>query len=445
MKSDDKKSRNKDSSGDKVSGKPKRPSRVIDLEAAEVDVGSEEKPSAGPPPPRRNKLSDIKNFATHLAAGLAGGLIGAIGVGLALDSLAVDPPDNSQANAQFEQRLDALDARLAKQAKSIAAASERNATRSEEALKTLAGRIAALERKPAAVAVDLQPLRERLASLEDTLKTLQASGNDARESASGAVRALAGRIAALERKPSAAAVDLQPLRERLASLENTLKTLQASGNDAGERASGAVRALEAHLAALENKIDKLASRPPAPSPKTSSGSGSVALALTFASLRRAIDRGEPFSGALKKLQEIAPAGLEFSSLAKHAGAGIGTDIALLIKLAPALKAARAAAAARSDDDTLLGRLAANARSIVQVRRIGPAAGDSADAVLSRMEAHMKGADLTGVRKQAQSLSGPALESLQPWLTRAKARRAVQVELEQLERSLLAGLQSGEQR
>ena len=157
-----------------------------------------------------------------------------------------------------------------------------------------------------------------------------------------------------------------------------------------------------------------------------------------------MDRGRPCSGARKKLPDIAHAGREFSSLAKHAGAGIGTDIALLIKLAPALKAARAAAAARSDDDTLLGRLAANARSIVQVRRIGPAAGDSADAVLSRMEAHMKGADLTGVRKQAQSLSGPALESLQPWLTRAKARRAVQVELGHRVARLVAGLQSGDQ-
>ncbi|MFQ5626900.1 MAG: COG4223 family protein, partial [Methyloligellaceae bacterium] len=362
-------------------------------QAGKQDNGTA-KPSASPPP-QRTKPSDVKSFITHLAAGLAGGLIGVIGVSIALDRLPIDqtedgPPGKPQAIQQFEQRLDALDARLSEQAKSIAASSQVSS---------------------------------------------QADGPNIGE----ALTKLDARITAQENKPAAAADDLQTLKSRLEKLEDTLKTLQASGGDDG--ASGVAHGLEDRLAALENNIAGLASRPPARGVQDSPDSAGAALALAVASLRRAIDRGEAFSGQMTSLKQIAPAGLDLSTLSKHAGAGVRTDAALLSELAPALKAAREAAA-RSDDDTFLDRLVSNAQSVVRVRRIGPADGESADAVLSRMEAHMKAADLAGVLSQAESLSGPALESLQPWLGKAKAKRSVQGNLEQLEQGLLAGLHPG---
>ncbi|GBE44468.1 MAG TPA: hypothetical protein ENH05_04485 [Rhizobiales bacterium] len=472
MKGDDKDPPGADSKKDGAPGKPKRPSRVIDLEAAEVEV--EDQPDGAPgqggddgtgtpergaeagatsvprvggssagassgAPRQRTKPSDIKGFVTHLAAGLAGGLIGVIGAGVALDRLPLDaargaPPDTAPAIEKFEQRLNALDARLAEQAKSILAARQGEASANGEALKTLQQRLAALESRPEAPPPDLQPLTDRLEKLEGTLKTLQASGGEDGASGLAQSAALTGKIAEvsqqLERRAAA-------LGQEIAGLKSAL---EARVPRQGEGSESLALLVETRLEALENSIAKLASRPPPPPAQTSSRSDGAALALAFEILRRTIDRGEPFGAQLKALEEAAPAGLDLSALAAHASAGIPTDGALLAALALALRAARQAAAG-PEGDTFLDRLVSNARSVVRVRRLGPAEGTSAAAVLSRMEAHMEAADLAGVLRQGEALSGAALKSLQPWLEKARAQRMARAKLAEIERGLLAGLQS----
>ncbi len=467
MESDDKESPGVDSSGDDASAKSKRPSRVIDLEAEEVEIGENAEVTPGQggddeadapdrgteadedaisakasarAPRQRTKPSDIKGFVTHLAAGLAGGLIGVIGAGVALDRLPLNalrggPRDAAPAMEKFERRLNALDARLAEQAKSVMAVSQRKDPGDSAALKAFGSRLDALEARREAPAPDLKPLTDRLEKLEDTLKTLRASG--AEEGATGLARsaALTGKIDEVSQELERRAASLG---QEIAELRRALAARVSKQDDANESLAALVKT---RLEALESKITKLASRPASPAAQTGSRRDGAALALAFEILRRTIDRGEPFSVPMKALEKAAPAGLDLSALGAHASAGIRTDGALLATLAPALRAARRAEA-RPAGDTFLDRLVSNARSVVRVRRIGPAEGTSAAAVLSRMETHMEAADLAGALRQGEGLSGAALKSLQPWLETARAQRAVKEKLAEIERGLLAGLQSG---
>lgn len=466
MASDETKSPGIDSNQDDAAGKPKRPSRVIDLEATEVETSEEpdkpdldknpdpkefkrggksarSKKASRPTPPQRTKPSELKGFVTHLAAGLAGGLIGVIGAGMALDRLPRDDVKGAQQVTSQDlqnigQRLDALDASLAEQAKSGAAAgaAEDAVADARRALNRMEARLEFVETRPESAVPDLKPLKDRLDQLEETLETLQSAG--AQEGASGLAQsaALTGKIADVSRKLARhIALTGQEISELKSAMDARLSAQEGEGNE------GQISALVSRLERLEKKITELASRPAALPVQGSGRAKSAALALALEILRRTVDRGEPFGGQLDAVEKAAPDGVDLSVLAGHAGAGVSTDASLLAELAPALRSARAAAAGPAGD-TFLDRLVSNARSVVRVRRLGSAEGTHADAVLSRMDTHMRAADLAGVLRQGEDLSGAALRSLEPWLEKARARNKVKSALAEIERDLLAGLQSG---
>jgi hypothetical protein len=270
------------------------------------------------------------------------------------------------------------------------------------------------------------------------LKTLVSAAGE--EGASGLEQS-----AALTARIDAVSSDLEKrataLRDEIAELNKALDARDALHS---ENSGPDVNALETRLGLLEEKISELAARPvPVGQGPVAPGNNSrgAALALAFESLRRSVESGGAFSAQLEALARLAPDGLDLSELKKMAGTGVGTERALLSALPGVLRDARAASA-KSDDDTFLGRLVSNARTVVRVRRIGPAEGDSAGAVLARMEARMKDADLDAVLREAKGLSGPAHDSAQPWLDRAGAHQARRAGLDALEKSLLASLKPG---
>ncbi len=466
MKREKKDNSNGASGGDGASGSSKRPSRTIELEAEEVEItvktdedepaveegpdeaaGSLEPPEETgdepPPPPappsQRTKPSEVKSFVTHLAAGLAGGLVGVIGAGIALDKLPLaglmgtsEAPEQVTQIAQIEQRLTVLDGKLSGQSKSLEGVAR------AEKLDALEARLAVVENKPEAAPGVPQDFTDRLGKLENTLKTLISAAGE--EGASGLEQsaALTARIDAVSsnlEKRSAA------LRDEIAELN---KALEARAASQSENSGPDVSALGPRIKALETSISELAARPvPARQEPVGRGKNSqgAALALAFESLWRGVESGEAYAPQLEALAKLAPDGLDLSDLEKMAGAGVGTERALLRTLPPLLREARTAAV-KSDDDTFLDRLVLNARTVVRVRRVGPAEGDSNAAVLARMEAQIKASDLAGVLREAKGLSGPALGSVKPWLDRAGAHQASRAGLYALEKSLLASLKPG---
>lgn len=454
----DKKDNSEETSGEKKTpASPRRPSRIIELEAEEIENKPDQKsadkgdaaaknkeadksdtsskPDDKRPkrPPQRTKPSDVKSFVTHLAAGLIGGLVGVIGAGVGLDKLSLmgnsGQGEKPGQIAQLEDRLSALDVTLASQSKSLEALAKL------DALDKFDTRLGTLEKKPDAALVVPKDITDRLAKLEGTLKTLISAAGE--EGASGLEQS-----AALTAKIDAVSSDFEKRSGNLNSDIVELKKMLAEGDGSQTSDNGpAVGALGSRLDALEKQISDLATRPASSgqvSRRADMGSKGAALALAFESLRRATESGDAYSSQLDALVKLAPEGLDLTELKKHAGSGTETERSLLQSLPVKLREARAVVA-KPAEDTFLNRAMSKAQSVVRVRRIGPVEGNSSEAILARMEARMKAADLAGALREAKSLKGPALEPLTPWLDAARARLAIASGLNQLEKRLLASL------
>jgi hypothetical protein len=462
MTSDEKDNSNEASGGDDAPGSSKRPSRVIELEAEEVEIevksgedestgdgdaqdGDEdaggtiasEKPGDRPkPPPQRTKPSDVKGFVTHLAAGLIGGLVGVVGAGFGLEKLPLagllGNSETPQQITGIEQRLDALDGKLAGHSKTL------EGVASSQKLGALETRLAAVEKKPSAVPAVPQEITDRLGKLEDTLKTL---GSAAGEEGASSLEVSAALTAKIDGVSSDLEKRTSLINEEFAGLKKSLEELatkKPSSNGQVESKFGE------RLDALERQISTLAARPAMPSGQMSissgTGSAGAALALAFESLRRAVESGEAYTSQLEQLAKLAPKGIDLTKLKKTAS-GVDTERVLLRALSPLLHDARLVAA-KPDDNNFLDRLVSNAQSVVRVRRIGPAQGDSDGAVLARMEAHMKSSGLADILREANGLSDPVRKTLQTWLDRAEALQTSQAALTALEESLLVSLKAG---
>lgn len=474
MASDEKKKPGTGARGTAAKGSSKRPARTIELEAEEIEIEvktdseneetadeGDDKSAAGsrktgtsarssktrstkktqtkpeeaktdaptggpPPPPQRTGPGELKAFATHLAAGLVGGLIGVVGAGLGLGLMSPGGSGGASSKLpQMEQRIAELDERIAGLPKSAEPAIK------PERLEKLESRLAALESKPPPEPAVPQDIPDRLSRLEETLKTLEASAGSENSSALAQATALTARIDTISEnldKRSAA------LDEKISDLKKTFteRSAASAGRDAEQ-----LRGLEDRLAALEKSIAGLSKKQGATAALPSAANGSAAV-LAFESLRRAAAKGEGYAAQLKALKAANTASMDISALEKHAESGVPSQAALLKDLPAVLRRARESA---GDDGgtSFVDRLVSSAGSVVRVRRIGPQEGDSPNAVLSRMEDHMKSGELEGVLREAEKLDGKTREILQPWLSKAQARQALDAELDRLEQGLLASL------
>ncbi|MDA7949533.1 MAG: hypothetical protein MPJ78_18915 [Hyphomicrobiaceae bacterium] len=455
----------------------KRPARTIDLEAKEVpgeEAGTAKKGSAAPvakspedaikqdkaSPGASAKKTDAKktaaedaqntattqprttgielrSFATHLAAGLVGGLVGVVigGVGIGqFSSGSSDSADRTgQEIAQLQSRLGALQTELDAQKKAVETAAKPPEVNKED-LSKVASRIAIVENNAAASASastkEKAELSDRVAKLEDVLKAVQSSAGSGAGDA--ATLELSSRLAALS----------DALKKQKEGLDAEIAGLKASLAEGGGSAAAkaAADALNQRTKSLETQIAKLSSEVRAAEKiqtqrTRSDNEKGAALALAFEALRRAVFDGDPYVQQLDLFREYAPENLDLSGLSAYAKTGVPRQRTLLRELRPVLEAA-VEAADKADDETFLDRLATNAQSIVRVRRIGPVQGDDTSAVLSRMEADMNASDLSGVLREATTLKGPALEAVKPWLAKAEMRQAAISAVNGVERELL---------
>ncbi|MHA1164622.1 MAG: hypothetical protein ACTSP0_03450 [Alphaproteobacteria bacterium] len=460
----------------------KRPGRTIDLEAEDVTIedvpAKETSPKAGKkaesksdadPDKRaddddrrddkasaslsgqRTDPTEIKSFVTHLAAGLIGGLVGVIGAGIVLDrfpvtSETVTPGDMAPLverlsavetklaelpadNTPLVERLSALETELAALPKSDPAPDVR------EAAGKLEIRVTALEKKPPEERPEIKDFATRLGKLESTLKTLREAGEQ--EGASGVAQsaALTGRIDEVSTQLETRIGGLKKDVEALSKALETRVTGQAQESDkVADSLRMRLGSFEEKIASLEETIAGATASLPA-----RAGDG-AALALAFERLRRAAERGHPYADQLTALEDIAPDGLDLTELETNAATGIATNAELLSALPGVLKAAHAAIVT-SGNGTFLERVVTNARSVVRIRRIGPLEGESPAQVLSRMEVQLKALNLAGVLREAKGLKGGALEVVQPWIDKARARRASEERLDKLGQHLLGALQT----
>jgi uroporphyrinogen-III synthase len=217
--------------------------------------------------------------------------------------------------------------------------------------------------------------------------------------------------------PQPPPVDLKPLEDRLAALEQRVARIPPP-----QPASPPVdlKPIEDRLAALEaRRVDLTRAE----------------LLVAVGQLREVVNRGAAYAAALETVAALAKAEPEVQSalgaLTPNARVGIPTAAQLVQRFdreAAEIVRADLAPEGAHWTDRLLARLS----SLVSVRRTGAdVEGNTPSAIVARAEAKVKSGDLAGAVAELDKLAGKPAEAAQPWLVAAKARLAVDGALDSL--------------
>ncbi|MGD9502883.1 MAG: mitofilin family membrane protein [Methyloceanibacter sp.] len=442
--------------GDRDETASKRPAQTIEGTATEVAV----EPAPGDPPPAakesgaaedraagagdehdhaaealRPRFAGVKSFMTHLAAGLAGGLIGVAAADLASNGRGPgEEGGQPPAVTALEQRIAKLE-------------SAPPPSPDTQAVAALESRVAALEDGEKADAAKLSQLSDRAAELDTALKSLAktaAEGGSVADAAaiSQAVEEAENRLSAkiddaLAKGKAADAAAVEGLAKEVAELQAKLKALTEA-----QLAAGDANVSQPELAALIERLGKLEALLPELAgtiDKEAAGAKSAALAIAFANLRAAVSDGRSYPAELDTIVALAPALNDLGVLPAYAERGIPT----VSKLSRAFAAAReeaVAASAPPTDGSVVGSLMASAESLVKIRRIDEAPTDEgAEAALSRAEKALANDDLAVAVKEVEKLQGKPREAFASWLGEARARLSAGETLTRLEGALLISL------
>jgi hypothetical protein len=264
----------------------------------------------------------------------------------------------------------------------------------------------------------LDELGRRLADAEQRLVQL-----GQRPTADGAVRdaALAPLRDAIQRQESGIA----GLANRTAALEQRPVAPPTDPAILADLQSATAK-LGAALATLEQRVGALASA------NASDAAASIdpALLLSLGQLHQALQGSGPFAAELGAATALASGHADvraaLAPLAESAARGV-PSLAILRQrfdgLAGSIADAGTGAAAPDDwSGQVLGKL----RSLVTVRRVGPAAsGDGPEAAVAQAESALARDDLAGAVAALEALHGPAMVAAREWLETARRRLAVE--------------------
>ncbi len=417
---------------DKAGGGPGAPA------ATRSAFGRDAGERAAPAGAAASKTEPRGGGASALLAGIAGGVIVVLVAG-GLYWAGVIPAGTGQnagaAIQGLQSGLDALKSDLADTRKiadgaantsGLQDAISQNHSSIDDLGKTVAALKSDLDALKSSVAAggngaapDLGPLQDRLARLETEVQNLHnasgtAGGQDLTEvdnriadlesKVSGLSDALAqqnglsSQLADLEQNLSATSTKVQSLADTAqAASQAAQQASDAAGNVAQQAQSNAGRldALEKTVSDLSGRMTAQASQP------------NVALAIAASALKSAIDRGAPFSTELDTYAALAPKSQaeDIAALRDIAKTGVPTRAAIAAEADAAADRMVEAARGANPDTGFFGRLLASAQSIIKVRPVGMAEGDSPAAVVARMEAAVKDGDYTacdsGIRQPAR--------------------------------------------
>ncbi len=296
----------------------------------------------------------------------------------------------------------------------------------------------------AAESQDATKLAERLAKLEagiaDVAKSAQAAPDPA----------LANRLTALEAVAKSLTDQLVRLDRRAGETESALQAVSERGAADGEAPAAVVapkppEVTKAEFGMLSDRVGTLqkalTSLQQNPQPRTGGGvvDDRAALTVVTAGLRDAVERGTAFAGELKAAKALGADAQQIAPLEAFAASGVPSAAALgreLAKLAPDMMPA---GSGLSRDASYIDRLQAQAERLVRFRPVGGAPGQDVVAVVSRIEAKAKRADIAGALAEIRELPETARAPAEPWIKKAEARAAAIAAAQNLEAAALAAL------
>ncbi len=302
-----------------------------DAAAAAFDAELPHATDGEPPEAKRRQATG----AGALAAGILGGLIALAGAGVLQYAGYVPAPGPEQPGT--EQNL----------------ASEIEAIKAE------------LQARAPATAVDVAPLENRLAALEQA----------AREPGA----------------PAAGAPEVKALEAEVANLTNEMATLKTQLAEARQAADAARAELAGRIDQAEQKLNEPVN------------DIEMAKAVAVTALKTAIDRGGPFLAELDALRSIAPEDPAVKELADVAATGVAARTELKESFRPAADAMLDALHRPDPNQGIFDRLVSSAMSGIRVRPVGSVEGDTPEAVIARIEDKLDNGDLKGASLEWDSL------------------------------------------
>jgi hypothetical protein len=348
-----------------------RAAEAVEAAAAEASPAAEEPARPTPPPPPRPQARLAMPWSAISIAAVAGALLGA-GIVYGLGNW-LPLPNQRPVIADPATRLDATD----------------------NSLNEIETRLTALEEQsPRLTAVEEQGKRTQV-SLDATIAQLDGGLNEVRQA-----------VAAV---PTAAAVDLTPLETQLKGLEDRVTAIGAGASSADAAALAqtisdielGIRELRTQLTALDRRVaatdaaigglkgDVSATQTAISTQNQTLGGAdigpAVRLPLMVSGLETAIANGRPFAAELAGLKALLPDLVVPGPVEASAAKGLPRPDAVVAQFTAAVPNVLAGRAAVSSGD--MGEDALEwMKGLLALRPVGEVAGDTPDAVVSRLEA-----------------------------------------------------------
>jgi hypothetical protein len=287
--------------------------------------------------------------------------------------------------------------------------------------------------------LDLDPFSDRLVALENTIAGLDGlrlaidemqAGLDAADQERAAivvdligVQREAVAAAAAAGDPQAAA----QLGESITAIGDRLTALERAGPGVEVGALEVlIEDLQADLAALTTTTAVLATNA-----EGRDQTADAARVLAINNLRFAADRGDPFVAELSVLAELGVGQVALDSIAPIAETGVDSEAALALAFDELAFEILDATNQAGPEAGFWERLFGNARDIVTVRPTTAIEGDSAAAIVSRMQAALDAGDLTAALTERASLSEQGLEASVDWAARVELRLTLDAAIAEL--------------
>lgn len=273
--------------------------------------------------------------------------------------------------------------------------------------------------------LDALPSATDFGALEEALATAEAQRADASQSLTGRLDDLRGQL-------DATAAQITSVEERLTSVE-----LRGQGGDVDATAVAAygreLATLRDQITAQGAELSALRAEDDAARIAAENARKMAAARLGLSQIEAAIAKGEPFDAALDPLAQA----VELPEVLRAAASdGVVSLDALQSDLPAAMRAALAdARAAGESGEDGGGRIGSFFRSQFQVRSTDAQDGDSANAVLSRVQAAVDTGDLRAALTEIDTLPASAQAALSDWVSLARARADVQDAVQSLSQSL----------
>ena len=387
------------------------PTTTVDEPAPEADDGQEaHEEEAGP-----SFAGRALTFLLLLLAGAALGIWGAPKLAPLLPS-GLAPAANwlTPAQSETEAELAALRTRVEQ---GIGGVEARFAELSQGS-DVDAQIAAAVDAAEARLTSEMGALRDSVGQLDTTgmtqrLSRLESSLEGQATELAGLKAQLSGSATMSGQISEEAVARIDVYRAELDGLRAEMGTLQDQVGALATRVDEVAAVADRQISTAQSQVEEIRSR-------ADTAAGAAAAESDAALIRAALATGQPFAEPLGRLAATPgitiPAGLEAA-----APTGVATLAELRDSYPDAAHSAIRAGILASSGDGLVSRSRAFFTAQVASRSLTPKQGMDPDAVLSRMEDHLRNDDLAGALAEGQGLPSEAAAAMSGWLDAARLR------------------------